>query len=98
MKALLTAAALSAMATGALAADYGYTREEYSYQTPPPPMYIPPQQQTVIVTPPVVVQPQPVYVAHPRQWNPVAAIMAVPRAALAVPERVLGLDDEREDY
>src|SRR6266576_317881 len=97
MKALLTAAALSAMATGALAADYGYTREEYTYQTPPPPVYVPPQQQTVIVNPPPVVQQT--YVVRPhREWNPVAAIMAVPRAALAVPGRVLGLEDEQEDY
>ena len=96
MKTFLTAAAISAMATGALAADYGYSREEYRYQAPHRPVYAPPQQQTVIVAPP------PAYVVRPHHpWNPVGAIMAVPRAALAVPERVLGLDpyeDEQEDY
>lgn len=52
-------------------------------------------QQTVIVNVP---QPEVVYVQQqpqPRRhsWNPIGAIMAVPRAALDVPGAILGGDD-----
>jgi hypothetical protein len=49
----------------------------------------------------VVVVEQPAYPRHHHQWNPVGAVMAVPRAALqvpvealSIPERVLGVDDD----
>jgi hypothetical protein len=53
------------------------------------------RHQAVVIERPTYYQP------HHRQWNPVGAIMAVPRAALrvpmealSVPERVLGVDDD----
>lgn len=65
----------------AFASDY-YPQHYRSSQLPPPQ-----QRQTVIVVPP----------EHHRHWNPIGAIMAVPRAALAVPGAILGGDDYEEN-
>ena len=109
MKKLSLAITLTIMATPVWAADYRYQQYPPQYadplqyqpvQTSPVPQnYIaasPNQNQTVIVNVP---QPEVVVVQQPRRryWNPIGAILAVPRAALDIPERILG-GDGYEDY
>lgn len=88
-------------ATHVHAADYRYQQyqEPLQYQPvqtqPIPQNYVastPTQNQTVIVNAP---QPQVIVVQQPRRryWNPIGAIMAVPRAALDIPGAILGGDE-----
>ncbi len=82
-----------AAATTAKAADY-YQEQQYVVTQP---SYQHREETVVTGAPPPPPPPQVVYVQRPRVWNPIGAIMAVPRAALAVPGRILGGDDEVDE-
>jgi len=82
------------ISTSAFAADYRYQEEQY---VAPPPSYQHREETVVTGAPPSPPPPQVVYVLpRPRPWNPIGAIMAVPRAALAVPGRILGGDEDED--